>query len=61
MIRIVGDDPQAVKRCTCRNCAAIVEYTPNETKTEVHRDYGGGSDTFTFIQCPRCNNKINVR
>ncbi len=30
-IKIVGDDPAAVKHVTCRNCSARLEYTPADT------------------------------
>lgn len=49
MVQIVGNDPQAVKRTTCRNCAAVLEYTPSEVKEYHGKDYSGGSDGREWI------------
>jgi RNase P subunit RPR2 len=59
-IKIVGKDKQAVKTTTCKNCASILEYTHADTQREVRRDYGGGSDTYRFLTCPRCGETVNV-
>jgi RNase P subunit RPR2 len=61
MVNVVGKDTTVVKRVTCRNCASMLEYTPSETFTETHYDYGGGSDNYTKIICPSCGKKIIVK
>lgn len=57
-VRVVGEAPEVTKRATCKNCGAILEYTPSDTTTETHRDYGGGSDTYRILHCPRCSERI---
>lgn len=59
-INVVGRNPAHVKRCSCKNCASELEYTINDTRTEVHTDYGGGRDQVRYIQCPVCNSKVFV-
>lgn len=58
MAKIIGFDEKVYKRFTCCECAAIVEYTPNE----ITPLYGGGlrhplTDEGTIIRglnCPNC-------
>lgn len=58
MAKVVGVAQEMVLRCTCSNCASIIEYVPFEVKSFVHRDYGGGSDTVYYIDCPSCFKQI---
>lgn len=63
VVRVIDDKPHksVVKEHICQNCGATLEYTPNDVKSEVHSDYGGGSDTYKSIRCPKCNSKEFVR
>jgi RNase P subunit RPR2 len=61
MVQIVGKDQSVYKRITCRNCATILEYTPNEVQKRVTKDYGGGTDVTEYIQCPNCAKDVTVR
>jgi RNase P subunit RPR2 len=61
MVSIVGKDPGAVKRVTCRNCSSILEYVQSEVQSYIHHDYGGGADTVYHISCPCCAKQLNVR
>jgi RNase P subunit RPR2 len=63
MVTIVKKEPHpsVIKEVICRNCGATLNYVPNEVKSEVHRDYGGGSDTYYFIDCPSCTKKVSVK
>lgn len=60
MATVIGIDPSAVKRVTCRNCASVIEYTPSDTREVKETDYTGGSDTVTRLKCPKCNYSINL-
>ena len=61
MPRIVGRDPDAVRRVTCRQCASIVEYTMSETReAKVNWDYLGDHDIVRAITCPGCGHLIQV-
>lgn len=55
MVKIVGKDPEAVHRVTCKKCASILEYTLSEVTYSYTTDYGGGTDAYNFIICPVCN------
>ncbi len=58
---IVGKDPSAVHRATCRSCAAIVEYTLSETReAKVNHDYLGDYDIVRVINCPGCGHQMQV-
>jgi RNase P subunit RPR2 len=61
MVNIVGKDPQAVKRATCRNCSAILEYVPAEVKSYHGKDYSGGADGKEWIDCPQCQKEVVLR
>lgn len=61
MVKVVGEDPQAVKWATCRSCAAKLEYTQSEVKRYDGKDYSGGSDGREWIDCPRCGHEVVLR
>jgi hypothetical protein len=61
MAKVVGRDETAVKRVTCRQCAAIVEYTPHEVKAVHGTDYGGGPDGQEWVDCPNCGKRAVIR
>lgn len=59
-IKVIGEDTTKIKRTTCSNCSAILEYTLADTTIQTERDYTGCADTYRRLKCPRCNNKITV-
>lgn len=62
MAKVVGRDETVVKRITCRKCAAIVEYTPNEVRNLYSgTDMGGGADGADGFNCPSCGGEIYTR
>jgi len=61
MVKIVGRDERAVKRVTCDDCAAILEYTQNEVKEYHGTDYSGGSDGCEWVDCPNCSGRAIIR
>lgn len=60
MPAVVGYDETLKKRCTCKNCTAIVEYLAREVQSRSYRDYGGFSDTYHYIECPSCGKELQV-
>jgi hypothetical protein len=61
MAKVIGRDERAVKRITCRNCAAIVEYTPSEVRNLWRgKDYSGCSYGADGFNCPNCNQEIHT-
>ena len=61
MIRLIGEDPQALKQATCKNCGARLEYTNSEVKSQHGKDYGGGAYGREYIECPRCKHEVVLR
>ncbi len=61
MVQIVGEDPQALKRATCRNCGAILEYTLSEVQETHGTDISGGPDGCEWIDCPRCKKRVILK
>lgn len=61
MATVVGLDTQAVKRCTCRKCASIIEYTDSELREASGSDMSGTGYTRYSLTCPKCGNSITVR
>jgi hypothetical protein len=59
-VTVIGEDADRKKRTSCRKCAAILEYTLSDTRTETVKDYGGGSDTYRRLDCPRCKAVLDV-
>jgi hypothetical protein len=60
MATVVGTDPAAVKRITCRNCASVIEYTPSDTREIKETDYTGSTDIVVRLECPKCHASIAV-
>lgn len=60
MATVVGKDTAQVKRCTCRNCASILEYTESELR-ERRNSYMGESCTEAVLDCPVCKVPIVIR
>ena len=61
MVKIVGKDESKVRRCSCPNCASVLEFVNNEVQSFVDHDYGGGSDTVHYIICSACSKQIKVK
>lgn len=61
MVKVVGIDDKHVHKVTCKKCSSILEYVLSEVKSFTHYDYGGGSDLYYYIDCPKCNNKVYVK
>jgi RNase P subunit RPR2 len=59
-IKIIGTDTTVMKRCTCRKCATMLEYTMADTDTDYSTDYTGGREDYRFLICPNCSNKVIV-
>ena len=62
VVKIVNPepDPSVVKRVVCRNCGVKLEYVPMDVKSDTRKDYGGGSDTYYWIDCPECSSAVHV-
>lgn len=60
MIKIINIEPHqsVVKEVVCWSCGCTLQYTPNDVKSFVERDYGNGSETVRYIECPNCNADI---
>ena len=52
--------PSVVKQAICRNCGAMLEYTPNDVREDYSSDYTGGRDYYRYIPCPQCNKQVHV-
>lgn len=61
MVEVIGVDQAQFLEVTCKNCASKLRYTRNEVHEGTHYDYGGGSDTVYWIDCPSCGQKVYVR
>ncbi len=61
MAKVVGKDEKALKRITCKHCAAILEYEQREVKESHGTDYGGGPDGMEWVDCPNCGDKAVIR
>lgn len=62
-VKIVDEtpDPDVVKRISCRNCGARLEYVPADVKTRNGTDYTGSADGEEYIDCPKCGKRAIIR
>ena len=60
MPKVVGKDEKHIRRCSCKHCASILEFTNSEVTKYTAKDYGGGSDTYRYILCPNCSERVYV-
>ncbi len=62
-IRIVEQkpDPSVIRNCICKRCGVKLEYLPLDVLHKTYSDYGGGSDSMSFITCLQCGNTIEVK
>jgi RNase P subunit RPR2 len=51
MAKVIGFEPKVMRKFTCRECAAIIEYAPNEVM-DTHRTDEGC--TIRGLNCPNC-------
>ena len=51
MAKVIGFKQEVYKRYTCSDCAAIIEYAPNEEYWSGHTDEGS---KIMGIKCPNC-------
>lgn len=61
MVKIVGTDEKYVHRKSCRNCAAMLEYTLSEVTRSFTSDWTGSRDEWNYIICPKCSYKVTVK
>lgn len=57
MAKVIGFDETKMKRFTCRDCCAIVEYAPNEATKKLYEDGSAATDCGCHIyglKCPNC-------
>lgn len=61
-VRIVDEKPgpKIVRNAVCCECGVKVEFLPIDIKEREYMDYSGTSDTFYWVDCPKCQNKIEV-
>lgn len=62
MVKVLSTTPHpsVVKEVVCRNCGATLEYVPNDIQEYKSYDYTGDYDTYKYVKCPPCGNKVHV-
>ena len=60
MATVIGYDQSLKKKCTCRQCSAIIEYVQNEVQN-MRVSCMGDIDIEYYIVCPNCSNKVSVK
>ena len=62
MLKVVGQDPKAVKRVTHSKCGAVIEYHPIDVfELWSGKDCSGGSDGAEGFKCPNCGENVIIR
>ena len=60
-IKVISVDPSVYKRCTCKNCGSVLEYTPSDVQVKSVSDYTGSTEHYKCIECPVCGEQIYLR
>ena len=60
MPKLLRIDPGQAKEVTHTKCGAVISYFEREVQSAIYHDYGGGSDTWYWITCPNCEEKMEV-
>lgn len=60
MPQFIGFDFTYIMKCTCKNCRAILEYSPDEVAERTHTDISGCSELYYTIDCANCEYRIEV-
>lgn len=60
MAEVIGKDEKVSRECSCHGCGARIRYYRNDVKSACYTDYGGGSDTSYWINCPSCCKDVAV-
>ena len=63
MVRIIEHKPapEVVKQVVCKNCGALLEYTPSEIQKYAGVDISGGPDGMWWINCPQCGKRVVLK
>ncbi len=61
-VRVVDEtpDPDVVRRVSCGNCGARLEYVPNDVKRRDGTDWAGGPDGEEWVDCPKCGKHATI-
>lgn len=60
MVQVIGKDESIYRKTTCTGCASILKYEKRDVKQQSYSDYSGVSDTYYWITCPECDEKVYV-
>ena len=63
MAKVVGHEPKLMKRITCHDCTAIIEYKPNEVVQLYWEDGRPATDDGCRImgfKCPECGEFVRT-
>jgi transcription initiation factor IIE alpha subunit len=52
MAKVIGFDESLLKKFTCRECTAIVQYVPQE---DIYTDQTDEGINIRGLNCPNCN------
>ena len=59
MAKVVRIDETKAKRRTHSRCGAVIEYFESEVESKVENEpYGGGTDTYHYLTCPNCGERM---
>ena len=50
-----------LREVECWRCGAKLAYVYTDIKEDVQTDYTGGRDSYSYIDCPCCNQKVKVK
>lgn len=61
-VMIIEDkpDPKVVRNATCKMCGVKLEFLPVDVQKKNYKDITGCTDTWYWIDCPKCDNSITV-
>jgi DNA-directed RNA polymerase subunit RPC12/RpoP len=59
-VRKVGQDKKLIRKATCKNCSAKLEYLPKDVKVSWS-SIGDSDIVSSYIICPDCRKQVEVK
>lgn len=60
VVRKVGQDKTKIRKATCNQCGAKLEFYPKDIQS--HSSSMGDYDSvYSFVVCPQCHKKVEIK
>jgi len=60
-VKKVGQEKKKVRKATCGNCAAKLEFLPKDVKYQGLTSMCESDGGYNYIVCPECKQQVEVK